>query len=349
MKRPARRTRTRAFVATAAASAALLAASACGAGGGGSGGDSSVVVGFQKGALGSYIVSIANAEGYYKDLGLTVNIVNGNSTSAGIAALKGGSYQFYEGGPESLIANQTSHANLKMICGTSNSSGFNIIATKKFKSLAALKGQNFAVSSTSSISTVAAQSAFVANGLGQKDITSVVVGSTSSRYAAMKTGKVQATTLSEPLISQARKDGFNVLGYTDKDLGAPQMVTGTIFADNSWLTGHKATAVKLLQGTERAVKDLYDPSKRDKLAQIISSGLGVDLDQAKTALKETYTPAYEKLNQPKDCHVNMAALLNSAKALQATGALPKGGQPLQKLVDSSVDGSYAKQAFQKLG
>lgn len=333
----------------AAVSAALLAASACGAAGGGSGGDTTVVVGYQKGALGSYVISIANALGYYKDLGLTVNLVNGNSTSAGIAALKGGSYQFYEGGPESLIANQTSHANLKILCGTSNSSGFNVISTKKFKTLASLKGQNFAVSSTSSISTVAAQSAFVANGLSQKDITSVVVGSTSSRYAAMKTGKVQATTLSEPLISQARKDGFNVLGYTDVDLGAPQMVTGTIFADAGWLKDHKATTVKLLQGTERAVKDLYDPSKRDQIAKIVSSGLGVDLDQAKTALKETYTPEHEKKNQPKDCHVDMAALLNSAKALQATGVLPKGGQPLQKLVDSTVDGSYAKEAYQKLG
>lgn len=334
------------LAALGAASAVMLVASACGSGS--AGGGETVVVGYQKGALGSYIISIANALGYYKDLGLTVNLATGNSTSAGISALKGGSYQFYEGGPESLIANQTSKANLKILCATANSSSFNIISRKQYATVAALKGQNFAVSSTSSISTVTAKEAFKAQGLSQNAVKSVVVGSTSTRYAAMKAGKVAATTLAEPLISQARKDGFHVLGYTDVDLGAPKLVTGTIMADASWVADHKDATVKLLQGTERAVKDLYDPGKRDQIAKIVASGLNVDLDQAKSAIKETYTPAFEKSTQPKDCHIDMAALLNAAKALQSTGALPKNA-PLQNLVNSTVDGSYAKQAYQKLG
>src|SRR4051794_29503748 len=84
------------LLASATATTLMVTLSACGGsdGDGGSAGAAggaasagareTVIVGYQKGALGSYAINIASELGFYDDLNLDVQLVTGNSTSAGV-------------------------------------------------------------------------------------------------------------------------------------------------------------------------------------------------------------------------------------------------------------------------
>jgi ABC-type nitrate/sulfonate/bicarbonate transport system substrate-binding protein len=344
--------RGKALTTVAAAVSLALMLSACGGGSGAGGGSSSaggrdsVTVGMQTGTVTVYTARLAQQLGYFDKLNLDVKFVAGNSTAAGLSGLQGGSANFYLGGPETLTANQKG-AGLQIVGATSNTSDFNIVAAPQFKTVKSLAGQNFAVSSVTSISTVAAKDAFVAQGMSQDAMKPVVIGATSSRYAALKAGTVAATTLGEPLLTQARADGFSILGYTDVDLGAPTMLTGTITSKTSWLQSNRNVAVRFLEGYLQAAKALYDPAMRDRVAPLVAKGLNVDPAEARKSLDATYVSEYDR-SQPRDGHVDMDALLHSAQALQGVGALPPGAD-LDALVKSSVDESYIKEAAQHVG
>jgi ABC-type nitrate/sulfonate/bicarbonate transport systems, periplasmic components len=347
--------RSRSSIAAIATAALIVSMSACGSSGGsasdtadgGTQQEATITVGLQLGTLATYSAELAQRLGYYKQENLNVKLITANSTANGVSGIVGGSIDFYFGGPEALIANAKDNAGLVLIASTGNTSSFNIVSAPQYNTVASLKGQTFAVSSKTSISTVASQGAFVAQGLPLDAVKQVVIGSTSARWAALKAGKVAATSLGEPLIPQARGQGFNILGYTDVDLGGPTLLTGAIAAKASWVKTHADVTKRFLTAIMKVVGAYYDPKMLDTLAPLVAKGISIPLELAKAAIPDTFSD--KTLQQsPKDMHIDMTALLNSAKAEQSVGAIPKDAD-LEALVKSSVDGSYAAAVAKSLG
>lgn len=303
----------------------------------------SITIGAQLGTLGTYAANLAGELGFYDEEGLDVEIITANSTSNGLQGVLSGSIDFYFGGPEALSANaEDPNSDLTIVCGVGNSSAFVVVATPDITSVEQLRGKLFGVSALGSISTVTAQQAFETHGLGVNDIQPVVVGGSATRWAALQAGNIQVTTMSEPLVTAARDAGFSILGYTDTDLGAPKMMTGTITGKGSWLEENRDVTVRFLRAYMRTVAAFYDPARRAEIAPFVAEGLGISEQQAIEAMDAQYTPANE-VRQPRDGHIDMEALEQSAVSLQAVDQL-KQDVDINQLINDAVDPSFAAEA-----
>ena len=76
------------------------------------------------------------------------------------------------------------------------------------------------------------------NGVGSKDYDIVPTGGTPSRYAALKTGAIAATMLSQSVDFLAQSEGFNLLGYSYEAFDAPLV---SIAVQRKWATANADT------------------------------------------------------------------------------------------------------------
>jgi ABC-type nitrate/sulfonate/bicarbonate transport system substrate-binding protein len=307
----------------------------------------SIAIGAQLGTLATYAAQLGDPLGFYEEENLDVKVITANSTSNGLQGVLSGSINFYFGGPEALSANaEDPRSDLKIVAATGNSSAFALVSRPEITRVEDLKGKLFGVSALGSISTVTAQEAFAAHGLAAADVEPVVVGGSATRWSALQAGTIDVTTMSEPLVTAARDAGFTILGYTDLDLGAPQMVTGTITGKASWMEANRDITLRFLRAYMRTVAALYDEGRRPEIAAAVAKGLDISEQQATEAIDAEYTPDRE-VTQPRDGHVDLDALTQSARSLQSVGQLPADAD-IAQLIERSVDPGYATEAANSL-
>jgi NitT/TauT family transport system substrate-binding protein len=106
-----------------------------------------------------------------------------------------------------------------------------------------------------------------AHGLKKGDYDIVVIGNTAQRYAALKSGTVDATMLVPPTNFLAEKEGFTNLGlimdYT-KDISQ-----GAVSVNVSWAQKHPAAAKAMSAVLDQAVAWFYDPKNRDAAIDLL--------------------------------------------------------------------------------
>lgn len=285
---------------------------------------------------------MAEALGYFKDENLKVELIQGEATANSVQGLIGGSLDAYLGGPEGLAANEQG-ADLRFVVGAADASIWDIVTTPDIKTLKDLEGKAIGVSAIQSISTVTMKQALKAKGVDVSKIRYVVAGGTSKRFAALKSGQVQAAPLGVPQNYQAvDEEKLKDFGNT-QDLGAPPLDASVLTVSKKWADGHKETLVRFLRAYQRVIDDLYNPAKKDQLSQVIADQLKVDPKYASRAIDDLFLNTSGPHPVAKDGGVNPEALQTAADAFVEFGAL-------KKKVDASqaIDLSYLKMAQDSL-
>lgn len=155
---------------------------------------------------------LARKLGYYEKEGLSVDLI---LMSGGICerALLAGSVEFSLA-PNVFEAFARSPRG-KIIFLSATRLNHRLIASPAIKSIPELKGKKIAVSSFGGLTDVLTREILKSAGLqAEKDVTLVVVGTPDARYAALKSGAVQASLLSSRYAFLGMDSGYTDLAYT---------------------------------------------------------------------------------------------------------------------------------------
>jgi ABC-type nitrate/sulfonate/bicarbonate transport system substrate-binding protein len=156
---------------------------------------------------------IASRMGFFEQQGLDVDLVVIRASDVGIQALVGGSLEIAGSSADAPVAAIERGLDLVIIGGIINGLTQSIIAAKKFRSYADLRGATFGAISLTSGVTFALRHVLKAKGLEYpRDYKILVIGGSPQTYAALTAGQIDAAALSLPLNYAAEELGFNEIG-----------------------------------------------------------------------------------------------------------------------------------------
>jgi NitT/TauT family transport system substrate-binding protein len=147
-------------------------------------------------------------------------------------------------------------------------SPYAMLAKPGITSIKDLKGKTICIGGLLDINRVYLERIMQANGLRNGDYDITVVGNTAGRFAALKSGAVDATMLTPPAIFFAEDAGFRnvgmILDYT-KDLLFSAMDVSLAYART-----HRDILAKLLVVIDRSVAWFNEDAHRDESINILA-------------------------------------------------------------------------------
>jgi NitT/TauT family transport system substrate-binding protein len=248
----------------------------------------------------SYIpVFVAQAMGYFEELGLDVELLRTGSGSKALAAVIGGDADIFMGSTNSPLAARSKGSPIVLFAAILNQYSSDIFISKAWAEqhnitaessyedrLAALRdltvGVTGAGSGTEQIVRYLAREA----GLDpDRDMTIVALGSSeASMLAAFDQGKVAALSKAAPTFYvAARKYGATMLFHVST--GAVKSLDGYFqvgaAARSDWLASHEEAAIKVAQAIQKAFNTIRDaeagPKAREAVREIYYETLDPDL------------------------------------------------------------------------
>src|SRR5215469_8233788 len=147
-------------------------------------------------------------------------------------------------------------------------SPYEMLAKPSITSIKELKGKTICIGGLLDINRVYLERIMQANGLRDGDYDITVVGNTAGRFAALKSGTIDATMLTPPVNFFAEDAGFRnvgmILDYAN-DLPFSAMDVSLAYASK-----HRDTLAKLLAVIDKSIAWFNDGSHRDEAINILA-------------------------------------------------------------------------------
>ena len=120
------------------------------------------------------------------------------------------------------------------------------------------------------------------NGLGPDDYKFVAVGGTRERLEALKSGKLAAALLSEPLTTQSKTLGFSFLGEAVESVA--RYHSGVQIADRAWARANEKAVIGYIRAIIAGVEWIYNPANRDEAAKSLAGRVKIPGAAARSAV-----------------------------------------------------------------
>lgn len=196
-------------------------------------------------------------QGIFKKYGLNVSPVMSGSTASATAVVAGKA-QLYYGEATSAFQAATQGQPLEIV-GTFRDYGlFYFMTGPGITSASQLKGKSIAISSVGDSTDLSTRAALQTLGISVNDVTLLATGTSDAREAALLTGKVAATLLTDPTAHEAVGKGCKILVDQTKQL----FVGSAVIIDKSYGQQNPDAVVNFLKGMVEAVKFMDDPSNK---------------------------------------------------------------------------------------
>jgi NitT/TauT family transport system substrate-binding protein len=205
---------------------------------------------------------MAEAGGFYGAQGLKVEIVTIGGGSRGAQELQAGHIDVMRVGLSSVVQTNRAGGDLRVIASMSNVIRFTFFSASGVKTAADLKGGVIGVSTFGSESDSTVTLALRRLGMTGDDVTLKEYGGAARRLAALKSGEIKASAINEPVASQARNQGINVM----VDLVAEQIpwVFSSVVVRQGDLTSRRDLVTRFLKA---AIEGNYLAFFDEKLAK----------------------------------------------------------------------------------
>jgi len=216
---------------------------------------------------------VAMNKGMLAKHGMEFDIIYGKSASAILQQLVGGSIDLVV----STSINEPIHAAAKgapvgILRVVGKVAPYAVDAQKDIHSLKDLKGKTIAIGGLTDITRVYFERMLEPNGVHWGEYDTINVGSTTGRFAALKSGAVAATMLLPPFSFRAEAQGFNNIGLV-VDYASDLPFTASVLS-LSWAAKHPDLAHGINQAFDEGLKWLDDPAnKEEAIAILVKSGL----------------------------------------------------------------------------
>ena len=197
-------------------------------------------------------------------------------------------------------------------------SPYAMLAKPEIKSLKELKGKTVSLGGLVDISTIYFNRMMEAQGLkpGAWDV--IVIGATGARFAALKSGAVDATMLLPPFNFHAEAAGFRNIGLVI-DYAKDLPFTG-LEATRDWADKHRDVIERLLRAMDKSVAFFYDDAHRKESVDIMTRTVKLDA--------EDVVKSYDFLRKidyfAHDATVSRHQLASLIKAMQGIGDIGTG-------------------------
>ncbi len=203
---------------------------------------------------------IAEEKGFFKAEGVPaiVVIMQNQVVVNGVVARNvdyGGTFSNFVGAALSGLP-------VRIVMSAMDGSDHYLVTAPHIKRVEDLKGKNFGISSFGGTPHSEAIMILRKHGMSEKDVTFLQIGGSSSRYAAMESGAVQAAMLVPPFNNFAVKRGFNQLLSFNEIMNIP---LGGLAVHTQRMKEKPDEIVKMIKAVLRAT-DFIRTRKADILA-----------------------------------------------------------------------------------
>ena len=218
-------------------------------------------------------LTIAEAKGYFKDEGLTVEIVDFAGGSQSLRAVVGGSADVVSGAFEHTINLQASKQYFRAFVLQGRAPAIAVgVATAKagaYRSPADLKGMKIGVSAPGSSTNMVANYVLAKGGLKPSDVSFVGVGTASGALAALRTGQIDAISNVDPVMTMLEQKGDVKIIADTRTLKGTQLLFGgpmpaaSLYAPEEFIARNPKTVQALTNAMVRALKWLQTAGPSD--------------------------------------------------------------------------------------
>jgi ABC-type nitrate/sulfonate/bicarbonate transport system substrate-binding protein len=199
---------------------------------------------------------VASKMGFFDRQGLDVELLVIRASDVGVQALAGGSLEIAGSASDAPIAAVEKGLDLVIIGGIINGLSQSIMAAKKFKTYADLRGATFGAISLTSGVTFALRQVLKAKGLEYpRDYKLLVIGGTPQTYAALVAGQIDAAALSLPVNYAAEEQGFNEIGrFVDV---IPNYQLAALSTKRSWAEKNRSVVVRVMKAMAQTMRWMH--------------------------------------------------------------------------------------------
>jgi ABC-type nitrate/sulfonate/bicarbonate transport system substrate-binding protein len=228
--------------------------------------------------------------GYYEQAGLKLDMVFTPSSGALIQQLAAGSleaclstgivdpiYAIDKGAPMAIVRLEI------------QSPPYALIAKPSIKDIKDLKGKTIMIDGPKGITKIYVERMLAKNGIKPSDFDPLYAGATAARFAALKSGAIDATVLLPPFNFYAESAGFKTLGLTIDY--TPELPFSGAVVNKAWAASHRATLDKLLDVHNRSMAWFLDRKNRDAAIAVMV--------EASKQKQEDIAKAYDFLTEHK--------------------------------------------------
>ena len=182
-------------------------------------------------------VWIAKEAGFFRNNGINAQLVYMRGGIIATQALVSNDVNFISAGGGGVVDAVLGGAEIFIVASPINQEPQVLVAKKEIKEISQLKGKKLGVNSLAGPSLLSLKMILAAAGLDpDRDVSYLVVGPSSSRYGALQLGQVDATTLTSPFTSAARKAGYTFIenppGMKEAELPNAALVTSRKFLES---------------------------------------------------------------------------------------------------------------------
>jgi ABC-type nitrate/sulfonate/bicarbonate transport system substrate-binding protein len=260
-------------------------------------------------------IDVGIAAGIWKDVGLDLEVVNltgearfhqamaAKSIDGGFASGPGMAFSV-KGAPDHAVA---------AIANQPQNLGLVVLNNSKVQSLDQLKGARIGITSTGSLSDWLARMLSEKQGWGPDGVRTVALGNFTSRYAAMRTGELDATTSTMEGVQLELKGEGKIL--TNFGNIVPHFHTHVINMRDDIIKEHPEVVRKVVEAWKRIA--VYMRDHPDETIKIVAKA--VNLPEA--VVRKDYSNEMAMMNY--DGSFSRQALQVVAQSTQATGLLDK--------------------------
>jgi NitT/TauT family transport system substrate-binding protein len=231
-------------------------------------------------------IYLAHAKGFFKSQGVDVELQVIDDTKVGMAALAAKRIEAYGATPNTVLLYAKADNPFVMVMTVDDSKGGDgVVAKKEIKSIAELKGKRVAFLE-GSIAQFYLSYLLKREGLSEKDVTPVNMGSTGDAGAAFVAGRVDAAVVWEPWLSKGKSAPHgHVLIDSSK---TPGLIIDTIAFRQDVVKSRPDDVRKVVRAVGQA-HDYWKQNPKDAV-EIMTKGLGGWLKEPKD-FEETLTGA----------------------------------------------------------
>ena len=239
-------------------------------------------------------LTIAERRGFFKDEGLTAEIVDFPGGARALQAMVGGSADIVSGAYEHTINMQAKGIDIVGIALQGRYSGIVLGVYKnraaQYKSPKDLKGWKIGVTAPGSSTNMMVSSLLAKDGLKSDAVSIIGVGATAGAVAAMRKGELDGMSNLDPVISRLEASGDMVTVVDTrtakgmKDVYGGAYHAGCIYAPVEWVKKNPHTAQAVVNAMVRAVRWLQTARPDEVVATVPPEYYGDDPTIYKVAL-----------------------------------------------------------------
>jgi ABC-type nitrate/sulfonate/bicarbonate transport system substrate-binding protein len=272
---------------------------------------------------------IADQQGFFRDEGLHVSIVPFGGPQDLIVAVGTGAVNIGEVQTDSEIEAATHGFAMRIIAPTFKTVPYRLVVVPSITSWQQLKGVSVALGSKIGSTVIAYRRLLRAHHVDDSDFSIVVAGNSTLRLAAIRSGGVQATMLTQPSDFLAQSQGMRIFADSADVMGR-DWIFSSMAVGNAWGAANRPSVVKFLRAYRRAI--VFGYANRDASIDILMPFLHTD----RATIERAYDLNFTKWKGfDPSLRMDTSALTSMSNALVEFGTIAK-----VPAIADIYDGSY---------